>query len=148
MDSRHRSQGDNKHLALKKIDNLNIRLAQDFANNLIESGVHGALVALDDSFSWQSMALALQIPTQNSHARSILEREFNTLLEVGVVMLGDCVNSYVFYIYSWGPRGTLAMEILDLRRLLRGQRREMLCNTLRGKYEGDMMSYCYLSTTF
>ena len=95
MDSRHRSQGDNKHLALKKIDNLNIRLAQDFANNLIESGVHGALVALDDSFSWQSMALALQIPTQNSHARSILEREFNTLLEVGVVMLGDFVNSYV-----------------------------------------------------
>ena len=55
---------------------------QDFANNLIESGVHGALVALDDSFSWQSMALALQIPTQNSHARNILEREFNTLLQV------------------------------------------------------------------
>ena len=46
--------------------------------------MHGALVALDDSFSWQSMALALQIPTQNSHARSILEREFNTLLEVSV----------------------------------------------------------------
>ena len=44
--------------------------------------MHGALVALDDSFSWQSMALALQIPTQNSHARAILEREFNTLLEV------------------------------------------------------------------
>ena len=56
---------------------------------MIESGVHGALVALDDSFSWQSMALALQIPTQNSHARSILEREFNTLLEVGRVMLGN-----------------------------------------------------------
>ena len=49
---------------------------------MIESGVHGALVALDESFSWQSMALALQIPTQNTHARQILEREFNTLLEV------------------------------------------------------------------
>ena len=95
VDSRHRSQGENKHLALK-VEGFNIwYLTQDFANNLIESGVHGALVALDDSFSWQSMALALQIPTQNSHARSILEREFNTLLEVGVVMLGDCVNSYV-----------------------------------------------------
>ena len=57
---------------------------QDFANNLIESGVHGALVAVDDSFSWQSMALALQIPTQNSHARNILEREFNTLLQVSI----------------------------------------------------------------
>ena len=39
-------------------------------------------MALDESFSWQSMALALQIPTQNTHARQILEREFNTLLEV------------------------------------------------------------------
>jgi len=29
------------------------------------------------------MALALQIPTQNTHARQILEREFNTLLELG-----------------------------------------------------------------
>ena len=62
--------------------NLHCYLAQDFASNLIESGVHGALVALDESFSWQSMALALQIPTQNTHARQILEREFNTLLEV------------------------------------------------------------------
>ena len=61
---------------------LNCELFQDYANHLIESGVHGALIALDDSFSWQSMALALQIPTQNSHARQILEREFNTLLEV------------------------------------------------------------------
>jgi len=56
---------------------------KDFASNLIESGVHGALVALDESFSWQSLALALQIPTQNTHARQILEREFNTLLELG-----------------------------------------------------------------
>ena len=105
MDSRHRSQGDNKHLALK-IEGFNILHAQDFANNLIESGVHGALVALDDSFSWQSMALALQIPTQNSHARSILEREFNTLLEVGVVMLGDCVKSYVL-LFTAGDREEL-----------------------------------------
>jgi len=56
---------------------------KEYANNLTESGVHGALISLDDSFSWQSMALALQIPTQNSHARAILEREFNTLLELG-----------------------------------------------------------------
>ena len=61
--------------------------SQDFASNLIESGVHGALVALDESFSWQSMALALQIPTQNTHARQILEREFNTLLEVSQGLL-------------------------------------------------------------
>jgi len=56
---------------------------KDYASNLIESGVHGALLALDESFSWQSMALALQIPTQNTSARQILEREFSTLLDVG-----------------------------------------------------------------
>lgn len=38
---------------------------QEFGNNLLESGVHGALIALDESFDANSMALALQIPTQN-----------------------------------------------------------------------------------
>lgn len=31
----------------------------------MESGVHGALLALDESFDSNAMALALQIPTQN-----------------------------------------------------------------------------------
>ena len=39
---------------------------KEFANNLIESGVHGALISLDDSFDHNSVALALQIPTQNT----------------------------------------------------------------------------------
>ncbi|KAF5290731.1 hypothetical protein FQA39_LY14650 [Lamprigera yunnana] len=38
---------------------------KEYSNNLLESGVHGALIALDDSFDANSMALALQIPTQN-----------------------------------------------------------------------------------
>jgi len=38
---------------------------KEFANNLIESGVHGALIALDDSFDPNSLAMALQIPTAN-----------------------------------------------------------------------------------
>ncbi len=42
---------------------------KEYSNNLIESGVHGALVALDDSFDHNSMALALQIPTQNSQVK-------------------------------------------------------------------------------
>jgi len=33
---------------------------------LLESGVHGALIALDESFDANSMGLALQIPTQNT----------------------------------------------------------------------------------
>lgn len=39
--------------------------SQEYGNNLLESGVHGALIALDESFDANAMALALQIPTQN-----------------------------------------------------------------------------------
>jgi len=56
---------------------------KDYACNLVESGVHGGLISLDTSFSWQSMALALQIPTQNTGARQILQREFINLLQMG-----------------------------------------------------------------
>ncbi|XP_066276025.1 liprin-alpha-1-like isoform X17 [Branchiostoma lanceolatum] len=56
---------------------------REYASNLIESGVHGALIALDDSFDHNSMALALQIPTTNQQARQVLEREFNSLLALG-----------------------------------------------------------------
>ncbi|XP_060801460.1 liprin-alpha-1 isoform X2 [Amyelois transitella] len=56
---------------------------KEYANNLVESGVHGALIALDDNFDANSMALALQIPTQNTQARQILEVEFSNLLASG-----------------------------------------------------------------
>lgn len=42
---------------------------QEYGNNLLESGVHGAIVALDESFDANAMALALQIPTQNIQVR-------------------------------------------------------------------------------
>ncbi|XP_027562328.1 liprin-alpha-1 isoform X4 [Neopelma chrysocephalum] len=56
---------------------------KEYANNLLESGVHGALVALDESFDYIALALLLQIPTQNTQARAVLEREFNNLLAMG-----------------------------------------------------------------
>uniref|UniRef100_A0A8C5DLT8 SAM domain-containing protein n=1 Tax=Gouania willdenowi TaxID=441366 RepID=A0A8C5DLT8_GOUWI len=56
---------------------------RDYANILLESGVHGALVALDDNFDYSSLALLLQIPNQNTQARQILEREYNNLLALG-----------------------------------------------------------------
>nr|XP_009686700.1 PREDICTED: liprin-alpha-1 isoform X5 [Struthio camelus australis] len=56
---------------------------KEYANNLIESGVHGALVALDETFDYNALALLLQIPTQNTQARAVLEREFNNLLVMG-----------------------------------------------------------------
>ncbi|KAJ7329868.1 hypothetical protein JRQ81_016042 [Phrynocephalus forsythii] len=56
---------------------------REYANNVLESGVHGALIALDDNFDYSSLALLLQIPTQNTQARQILEREYNNLLALG-----------------------------------------------------------------
>ncbi|XP_068922646.1 liprin-alpha-1 isoform X2 [Petaurus breviceps papuanus] len=56
---------------------------KEYANNLAESGVHGALVALDETFDFNALALLLQIPTQNTQARAVLEREFNNLLVMG-----------------------------------------------------------------
>lgn len=43
---------------------------KEYANNLIESGVHGALVALDETFDHNALALSLQIPTQNTQVIS------------------------------------------------------------------------------
>lgn len=43
---------------------------RDYAGILPESGVHGALVALDDNFDYGSLALLLQIPTQNTQVRA------------------------------------------------------------------------------
>uniref|UniRef100_A0A8C5G924 Liprin-alpha-2-like n=1 Tax=Gouania willdenowi TaxID=441366 RepID=A0A8C5G924_GOUWI len=56
---------------------------REYSSSLIESGVHGALVAVDETFDYSSLALILQIPMQNTQARQVLEREFNNLLALG-----------------------------------------------------------------
>ncbi|XP_065738058.1 liprin-alpha-4 isoform X4 [Phocoena phocoena] len=56
---------------------------RDYAGNLHESGVHGALLALDENFDHNTLALVLQIPTQNTQARQVMEREFNNLVALG-----------------------------------------------------------------
>jgi hypothetical protein len=43
---------------------------KEYANNLTESGVHGALLALDETFDFSALALLLQIPTQNTQVSS------------------------------------------------------------------------------
>ncbi|XP_065566938.1 liprin-alpha-1-like isoform X2 [Artemia franciscana] len=53
---------------------------KEYASNLVESGVHGALLALHEGLNHNSFALVLQIPLQNSQARQLLEREFKALL--------------------------------------------------------------------
>ncbi|XP_056871268.1 liprin-alpha-1 isoform X9 [Takifugu flavidus] len=56
---------------------------KEYSSNLYESGVHGALLALDEMFDHNALALLLQIPTQNTQARATLEREYNSLLAFG-----------------------------------------------------------------
>ncbi len=42
---------------------------KEYADNLTESGVHGALLALDDTFDYTDLALLLQIPNQNTQVQ-------------------------------------------------------------------------------
>ncbi|XP_073694975.1 liprin-alpha-2 isoform X2 [Garra rufa] len=74
---------------------------RDYANILLESGVHGALVALDDNFDYSSLALLLQIPNQNTQARQILEREYNNLLALGTERRLDECDEKDFRGPSW-----------------------------------------------
>uniref|UniRef100_A0A3Q3E6D1 PTPRF interacting protein alpha 1 n=1 Tax=Labrus bergylta TaxID=56723 RepID=A0A3Q3E6D1_9LABR len=83
---------------LKMVDNIRLLLVwsnervivwiqaiglKEYSANLYESGVHGALFALDETFDHNTLALLLQIPTQNTQARATLEREYNSLLALG-----------------------------------------------------------------
>uniref|UniRef100_A0A8C6U714 PTPRF interacting protein alpha 3 n=1 Tax=Neogobius melanostomus TaxID=47308 RepID=A0A8C6U714_9GOBI len=54
---------------------------KEFADNLLESGVHGALLALDDTFDYTDLALLLQIPNQNTQATP--RKEYNALISMG-----------------------------------------------------------------
>ena len=62
---------------------------REFSGNLIESGVHGALIALDESFDHQSMALALQIPSSNGQVGII----------IGAVDFKSINQVFFFYYY-------------------------------------------------
>lgn len=42
---------------------------RDFSGQLSDSGIHGAVIALDNSFDANTLALALQIPNQNTQVR-------------------------------------------------------------------------------
>lgn len=55
---------------------------KEYADNLTESGVHGALLALDDTFDYTDLALLLQIPNQNTQVtdRRPTSTNENTLL--------------------------------------------------------------------
>ena len=41
----------------------------EYAINLVNSGVHGGLIALDSTFDYERLAMALQIPTSDTTVR-------------------------------------------------------------------------------
>ncbi|ELW70533.1 Liprin-alpha-2 [Tupaia chinensis] len=55
---------------------------REYANNILESGVHGSLIALDENFDYSSLALLLQIPTQNTQASSLLLYSCSVLIYI------------------------------------------------------------------
>nr|XP_018671251.2 liprin-alpha-1 isoform X2 [Ciona intestinalis] len=56
---------------------------REYAGRLSDSGIHGSVIALDNTFDAEAFALVLQIPNQNTQARQILEREFSNLIALG-----------------------------------------------------------------
>eukprot|EP00794_Sanderia_malayensis_P018119 gene18119-19929_t len=53
---------------------------EDFALFLRQSGIHGAVIALDETFDVGSLTYYLQIPSTNTQARQVIEREFKKLI--------------------------------------------------------------------
>lgn len=51
---------------------------REYSGNLLESGVHGALVSLDETFDYSSLALILQIPMQNTQV--VMDSQLWTLI--------------------------------------------------------------------
>lgn len=43
---------------------------EEYADNLRNSGVHGAVIALDQNFEVNALAYALQIPSQNTQVNT------------------------------------------------------------------------------
>uniref|UniRef100_A0A1I8FYK1 SAM domain-containing protein n=1 Tax=Macrostomum lignano TaxID=282301 RepID=A0A1I8FYK1_9PLAT len=66
---------------------------KEFAANLQDAGIHGALMLLDESFDWTSLALTLKIPASAAQARQTLEREMTSLVERERRLLFDTGDS-------------------------------------------------------
>jgi hypothetical protein len=47
---------------IKWVNSINLK---EYSNNLIESGIHGGVIAFDETLDATKMALFLQIPTTN-----------------------------------------------------------------------------------
>ncbi|TPP56553.1 Liprin-alpha [Fasciola gigantica] len=52
----------------------------EFAENLVDSGVHGGWMALDPDFNIETLATIMQIPSANHQARQLIEKHLSKLL--------------------------------------------------------------------
>ncbi|XP_074654729.1 kazrin-like isoform X2 [Tubulanus polymorphus] len=60
----------------------------EYASNLIDAGVHGALMVLEPSFNADALAVALAIPPSKSHVHRHLTQEFDNLIKPARYALG------------------------------------------------------------
>ncbi|XP_062938604.1 LOW QUALITY PROTEIN: liprin-alpha-1-like [Cynocephalus volans] len=98
---------------------------KEYANNLLESGVHGALLACDETFDFNALALSLQIPTQNTRARAVLERELNNLSVMGTDRRLDEDDDKSF---RRAPSGRKKFRPRDIRGLAAGSAETLPAN--------------------
>ncbi|XP_075898502.1 kazrin-A isoform X3 [Nelusetta ayraudi] len=66
------------HRVIKWVKDIDLK---EFAENLLSSGVHGAVMVLDPSFNCDAMATALGIPNSKHMVRRHLIEEMKTLIE-------------------------------------------------------------------
>ncbi|VDP18546.1 unnamed protein product [Heligmosomoides polygyrus] len=60
-----------------------------YASNLTDSGVHGALIAQDDTFDSQAFALSLQMSPQDHHGRQV--RFSDLKCSINDILLSNCI---------------------------------------------------------
>lgn len=65
---------------------------REYSGNLLESGVHGALISLDETFDYSSLALILQIPMQNTQV--VIEEKTTVYTELKKINKIYPVNTY------------------------------------------------------
>lgn len=98
---------------------------RDYANILLESGVHGALVALDDNFDYSSLALLLQIPTQNTQVPQPRPYSVQTCLnywrEAALmnwfksIELPDWSDSALLLLFDWPEKKIMSIYNINTR---------------------------------
>lgn len=83
-------------------------ILQEYAKNLKETGVHGAMMVLEPQFNSDTLATALGIPPSKSYIRRHLKTELDALVKPA-----RCANNvkwYHGYIFMLCQFGILAIN--------------------------------------